>query len=162
MIDAETSELVTQGIVYTIEEDFNIFAYGTNRKASTKNNSNDKNNFTNNLYDNNSELINAQEWLIQTDYAAKNGVKKAANRLEKIKTVLIKISPDIQDFKFVTDEETFATHVEVQTDFGWIKINDLGYGYQSLLAWVIDLAKKCLTVIQIRKIRCMNLRLFGG
>jgi predicted ATP-binding protein involved in virulence len=121
---------------------FKIFAYGTNRKPSTQTNSNDKNNFTNNLYDNNSELINSEEWLIETDYAAAKNVAKAKNRLEKIKKVLIDILPDVTDFRFVTNEETFKSHVEVQTDYGWMKINDLGYGYQSLSTWVIDLAKK--------------------
>lgn len=127
-----------------------IYGYGTTRKYSK--NSNNENifkgtKFTNKegfdtLFDVNASLINAEEWLIQTDYAAKNGAKKAKSRLTKIKQVLKDILPDVHDFKFVTNEETFESHVEVQTDFGWMRINDLGYGYQSLLAWVIDLAKK--------------------
>jgi predicted ATP-dependent endonuclease of OLD family len=121
--------------------EFIIVGYGTNRKSSNKLNFTPKNNFTNNLYDNNSELINAEEWLIQTDYASEKNIAKATERLENIKKVLIDILPDVKDFFFATNEN-FEPQIEVQTDYGWIKINDLGYGYQSLLAWVIDLAKK--------------------
>lgn len=90
----------------------------------------------------NEKLINPENWLLETFLASKNGARKAIQRLKKIKEVLVNILPDVQDFKFVTNEETFKSHVEIKTDFGWTRINDLGYGYQTLMAWVVDLAKR--------------------
>lgn len=124
-----------------ILENLIIYGYGTNRKINpsskiTTNKSNDNTIFSSD------NLINPEEWLIQTDYAVKNGIKKAIQRLGKIKQVLIDILPDVQDFRFQTDEQTFNSYVEVKTDYGWVRINELGYGYQSLMVWVVDLAKK--------------------
>jgi predicted ATP-binding protein involved in virulence len=119
-----------------------IFAYGTNRRPSTNITSLDDSNDIESLYDDTLMLINTEEWLKGIYLAAKNGATKAESRLKKIKQVLRDVLPDVNDFRFVTNEETFVTNVEVQTDYGWMKINDLGYGYQSLSTWVIDLAKK--------------------
>ncbi len=120
-----------------IYENTHIIKYGvlkiTNENSSFINNSG----FIENEF-----LINSEEWLIQTDYAVKNGIKKAEKRLKKIKEVLKNILPDVQAFRFQTNEKTFQSYVEVQTDYGWVRINELGYGYQTLMAWVVDLAKK--------------------
>jgi len=86
-------------------------------------------------------LISPELWLIQADYAAKSGVKNSKRNLRLVKNVLKSILPDVQDFRFQTNSK-FEPYVEVQTDFGWVRINELGYGYQTLMAWVVDLAKK--------------------
>lgn len=110
---------------------FIIYEYGISRNIIINYN-----------HPNSNQTLLVEEWLIQTDYAAKNGAKKAEYRLMKIKEVLKDILPDVIDFKFITNEETFESHVEFQTDYGWMRIKDLGYGYQFISTWVIDLAKK--------------------
>lgn len=87
------------------------------------------------------KLINAEEWLIKVFVAANlGGLKNGEQRYEKVKNVLIKILPDINDFDIKWKDEN--PYVEVKSDYGWTRINDLGYGYQTLMAWVVDLAKK--------------------
>lgn len=119
---------------------FKIYPYGIHRKTIdstiTESETKNANPFTQHTY-----LVNSEEWLLQTDYAVKNGNPKAQIRLDKIKILLTDILPDVHDFKFVTDEQ-FNNSVEAKTDFGWVRINELGYGYQSLIAWVVDLAKR--------------------
>jgi predicted ATP-binding protein involved in virulence len=125
---------------------FIIYGYGTNRKmgkASLSDTENQDN--TASLFDNNVTLTNAEEWLIQTDYASKNGIASAELRLKKIKDTLTNgLLPDAKNFRFVSKEENsqIRNFVEIETDYGWIKLRELGYGYQVTLAWVVDLAKK--------------------
>ncbi|RKZ51639.1 MAG: hypothetical protein DRR16_00995 [Candidatus Parabeggiatoa sp. nov. 3] len=120
-----------------------IYGYGTSRRMgmSSLTESNHQED-TASLFSDEVTLINAEEWLLQTDYAAKNGALLAKSRLAKIKHVLTGgILPDVSDFRFTTTEK-LNSFVEVQTDYGWIRFSELGYGYQTTIAWVVDLAKR--------------------
>lgn len=67
-----------------------IYGYGTSRKMDKtplSENSNPDDN-TASLFDDNIALINVEDWLIQTDYASKNGIESAKLRLDKIKNIL--------------------------------------------------------------------------
>jgi len=122
-----------------------IYGYGTARKMGSSSLSEKDNeyNTTASLFSDDVTLINAEEWLLQTDYAAKNGRQTAAaSRLAKIKQVLTSgILPDVTDFSFTTTED-LNSFVEFQTDYGNIRLNELGYGYQTMIAWVVDFAKR--------------------
>jgi predicted ATP-binding protein involved in virulence len=120
-----------------------IYGYGTARRMgiSTFSEKDNEGN-TCSLFSDDITLINAEEWLLQTDYASKNGVEAATSRLDKIKQVLTSgILPDVTDFRFTTTSE-LKSFVEFQTDYGWVRVDDLGYGYQTMIAWVVDLAKR--------------------
>lgn len=120
-----------------------LYGYGTSRRmrVSSLSESNHEQD-TASLFSNEVTLINAEEWLLKTDYAAKNGALLAKSRLAKIKSVLTGgILPDVSDFRFTTTEN-LNSFVEVQTDYGWIRFSELGYGYQTTIAWVVDLAKR--------------------
>ena len=94
------------------------------------------------MLENNTKLINFEEWLFQLDYAQKNGNLKAKNRLEKIKNLLIgDVFPDLQGYNFITNEN-LENYILFKTSDGFHQLEDLGYGYQSTLSWVIDLCKK--------------------
>lgn len=123
---------------------FEVYAYGVNRKSSrkTKLSSDDaiENNAT--LFNHNISLINLEEWLLQTDYAVKNGQKTAQKRLDLIKEIITgAIFPELQDFRFQTDEK-LNNSVEFKTEEGWFQFDDLAYGYQSTLSWIVDFCKK--------------------
>lgn len=128
----------------TVFSNFLIYAYGVNRKSSrkTKLSSDDaiENNAT--LFNHNISLINLEEWLLQTDYAVKNGQKTAQKRLDLIKEIITgAIFPELQDFRFQTDEK-LNNSVEFKTEEGWFQFDDLAYGYQSTLSWIVDFCKK--------------------
>ena len=123
---------------------FLIYAYGVNRKASRKPKLSSDKTIENNetLFNHNFSLINLNEWLLQTDYAEKNGQKSAQKRLDLIKKVITgDIFPELQDFRFHTDEQ-LNNYVEFKTEEGWFQLDDLAYGYQSTLSWIIDFCKK--------------------
>ncbi len=123
-----------------------IYGYGTNRRAGKTSLSETENQDNSaSLFSDKVTLLNAEEWLLQIDYASKNGIKSAKFRLDKIKTVLTSgILPDVKDFKCVSQEvnNQINNFVECKTDYGWVRLHDLGYGYQSMTAWIVDLAQK--------------------
>ncbi|MDM8558531.1 AAA family ATPase [Candidatus Parabeggiatoa sp. HSG14] len=120
-----------------------IYGYGTARRMGiSRLSEKDNESNTASLFSDDITLINAEEWLLQTDYANKNGVTIATSRLDKIKQVLTSgILPDVSDFRFTTTSE-LKSFVEFQTSYGWVRLDTLGYGYQTMIAWVVDLAKR--------------------
>lgn len=93
------------------------------------------------------ELPNAEEWLLQTDHAAKSGKSSAQRRLDQIKDVLANpdsgILPDVDDLRFAEQEgDTSPPRVEFHTHYGWVTIDQLSLGYRTMIAWVVDLARR--------------------
>jgi predicted ATP-binding protein involved in virulence len=123
-----------------------IYGYGTSRKMGNSYDETENPDNTISLFDDNATLINAEKWLKDTDYASKNGVESAKLRLEKIKNILTNgLLPDVKNFKCTSIETNgkIDSFVEIETDdHGWVKLRELGYGYQVTLAWVVDLAQK--------------------
>lgn len=92
-------------------------------------------------------LPNAHDWLLQTDYAAKSGKQAAERRLEQIKDVLAHpetgVLPDVDDLRFAEQEGDFSPPtVEFHTPYGWVTIDQLSLGYRTMIAWVVDLARR--------------------
>jgi energy-coupling factor transporter ATP-binding protein EcfA2 len=94
-------------------------------------------------------LRNAEEWLLQTDYAASKellapgGKREATERRERIKQLLIDLLPEVTDLRFAAPDTSSSTaRVEVRTPYGWVAMRDLSLGYRTLLAWMVDLASR--------------------
>jgi energy-coupling factor transporter ATP-binding protein EcfA2 len=138
---SSTGELISSTIIY---------GYGISRRISNSSfleNETETKNQDNaaSLFDDTVTLINAEEWIIQTDYASKNGIASANFRLSKIKEILTNgLLPDVKNFKCESEELNgrINNFVLFETDYGWVKLRGLGYGYQVTLAWIVDLAKK--------------------
>ncbi len=124
---------------------FKIYGYGTSRRSTrlTGITGNIPETAFENFVNDKTDLINAEEWILQTDYAVKNGSKAAQKQLEKIRDIFLRghILPDIADIRFTTTEK-LNSFVEVKTLQGWVKLSSLGYGYQVTIAWLADLAKR--------------------
>src|SRR2546423_2010075 len=100
------------------------------------------------LFSDNVALLNAEEWLLQADYAAhasksSRAQKRAKDRRDEIKSILIKLLPDVDDNKFTQlTEEQLKPGIEVKTPYGWVSIKELSLGYKTLIAWMVDLASR--------------------
>jgi predicted ATP-binding protein involved in virulence len=96
------------------------------------------------LFSDDALLINAEEWLLQTDYAAKSASGKTKTRLRKqfkqIIEILKQILPDIEDIRIDLDEYLARPTAEFLTPFGWVQLSSLGLGYRTTIAWMVDLA----------------------
>ena len=98
------------------------------------------------LFDDTKTLINAEEWLMQLDYAAsKNSEIKvfAEQKLSQVKQTLIDLLPNVTDIRFTTpNKSNLRPIVEFKTSFGWFGLNELSLGYKSMIAWMVDLAAR--------------------
>ncbi len=128
--------------------DLILYAYGASRRMGTGSLSETR--FSHNtasLFYDDIALINAEEWLLQADYAVKRTDKENEpyfeNRFNRVKELLIRLLPDAEDIRIrpvTKEQEKPAT--EVQTPYGWVGIQDLSLGYQTLIAWMTDLANR--------------------
>lgn len=121
--------------------DFKIYAYGVSRYPSESKLSETTKDECISLYEYGRNLTNIEEWLMQLDYAAKSDQPSANNKLYKIKELLCgNLFPEIEDFIFESDGINNYTYFK--TNDGQFRYTELGYGYQSMLSWVVDLCKK--------------------
>lgn len=129
--------------------EFNCFGYGASRRmGETALSEKGEDDPFASLFSDNVELLNAEEWLLQADYAAHAGSnaatrKRAEKRRDEIKEILINLLPDVDDIKFaqITEKQP-KPGVEVKTPYGWVSIKDLSLGYKTLIAWMVDLASR--------------------
>jgi hypothetical protein len=98
------------------------------------------------LFSDRAELRNAEEWLLQLDYAAKSlKDKDAQHRLSQATELLLAIMPEdeITDIRFATTGgPNPKARAEFKTPYGWVPLRQLGYGYQTLITWVADLTSR--------------------
>lgn len=89
-------------------------------------------------------LINAEEWLLQTDYIANkpSDIQESyKKRLIIIKDTLIALLPDVSDIRISTPSEKSPNpRVEFKLPDGWLLLSQLSLGYQTMTAWMVDLA----------------------
>jgi hypothetical protein len=138
------------GLLYSKPQeirDLKCYAYGAARSmgAGTLADSDDDSR-TLSLFDENAELRNAEEWLLRTDYTAskRSAIQaEARTRAKLIRNVLIDLLPDVDDIRFPTPEDVDARpRVEFHTPYGWVPIRQLGFGYKTLIAWMVDFASR--------------------
>lgn len=119
-----------------------IFGYGVSRYPSSTSLSENKAKPCETLFSTDSRLVNLEEWLMQLDYAAKNDKTKANNKLYRIKELICgNLFPEIQDFTFQSSDD-LHNYVLFTTEDGAFRYTQLGYGYQSMLSWIVDLCKR--------------------
>lgn len=102
------------------------------------------------LWSSEAALINAEEWFLQLDYAASNRRLDAATRRQaertrdRLETLLKAVLPDVTELVPTrpTGTELGRFRLLATTPYGAIPVSDLGLGYQSTLAWVVDLAAR--------------------
>ena len=126
---------------------FKFYGYGTSRRMSTSSiTDNTQEDTISSLFQDNYELTNAEEWLLQLDYAAKSGLANAETVLNKLKKVLTGgLLPDVKEIELkseLTETNSVSNYALFDTDYGQVRLKGLGYGYQATMAWVVDLAKK--------------------
>lgn len=124
-------------------KDFKIFGYGTSRMMVDYQSPTEDS--TQGLFDNKTLLLNVEEWLKELHFAAISKIEGAEKRYNQVKEVLCSgLLPDVKDIRIQTipDKSSYETFPEFLTSNNWVRMEDLGYGYQATLAWVADLAKR--------------------
>lgn len=98
------------------------------------------------LFSDSAELKNAEEWLLRLDYSASKPSEiesRQRKRLEQVKDILCDLLPDIASIRITKPtKKTPTPAARFHTPYGWVRLRDLGQGYQSLIAWVVDFASR--------------------
>ncbi|EYF05110.1 AAA family ATPase [Chondromyces apiculatus] len=101
------------------------------------------------LFNEGAVLRNAEEWLLQADYAASKPSKeqaRARDRRDAVKSMLIALLPDVEDLQLLADIGSNPARpqpgIRLKTPYGWVPLQALSMGYKTLLAWMVDLASR--------------------
>ena len=126
-----------------------LFAYGAARHMGTSNLDNSELvDPLSSLFSSSGELYDAEELLLNLDYLALKNTKHG-KRLQKIKQVFAAILPDVSDEDDVQilgpkalSDSGEPSGVRFNTPYGAVPLSGLSLGYQTTLAWVLDLATR--------------------
>lgn len=143
-----SSEHPNNEYIESFVKKFKIYAYGASRRMSSSSfQPTDSTDATVSLFSTSATLLNAEEWFLQADYAVKSADAEAQkyteNRFNKIKEMLLALLPDVTDLspKPITKTQLKAA-IQAKTPYGWVDMQDLSLGYQTLIAWMVDLAAR--------------------
>jgi predicted ATP-binding protein involved in virulence len=117
---------------------FVCHGYGAARRMGRSEFSKDKESFsTKSLFDEDVSLINAEGWLLRSDYIAAKE-KKYSKYKKQVEEVIINLLPEVKSIDYIIDKQ--FSKVIFETPTGWVGINELGFGYRTMLAWMVDFA----------------------
>ena len=124
-----------------------LFAYGAARHMGKSNLDNKElDDPLASLFSSSIELYDAEERLLELDYLALKN-KRHEKRLQKIKQIFATLLPDVtgEDGVQILGPKTLgdfgeASGVRFTTPYGDVPLSGLSLGYQTTLAWVLDLA----------------------
>jgi predicted ATP-binding protein involved in virulence len=123
------------------------YAYGAGRRLGVSSlRERESDTGTETLFSDLADMRDAEEWLLRLDYSAikESAIqKRQQERLEQVRRLLIQILPEVGDIRFTTPTGPRPNpRVEFQTPYGWVPLRQLGYGYQTLIAWMVDFASR--------------------
>lgn len=117
-----------------------LFAYGAARRISTSAITRENENQLISLFDENYDLVNAEEWLVQADYLRLKD-KTYEKRFNTVYTVIEKLFRDEAPGGIMFDTNSGTPQVKLCTHYGAVRFHELSLGYKTLIAWMVDFAK---------------------
>ena len=133
-----------------------VLAYGagrhpknTDQRAVVNNNSTDDS--VRSLFTVDAPLCDAEDQLFKLEFYSMRKDPNAKKLLRNLKSLLSEILPDIEksdDIEILGPPSSIAqpnkTGIQVTTSYGTISIRQLSLGYQTMLAWTVDIALRLL------------------
>lgn len=116
------------------------FAYGANRKMAEKSLSDESfRNTSETLFKDDALLQNSSEYFLRLDYETAKS-RKGSEDLMRVKGLILRVLPsEVKDIRVIKSGR-LQREVQVETPYGWIKLDELSLGYKTTIAWVIDFA----------------------
>lgn len=91
------------------------------------------------------DLLDAEEWLLQADYAStRDKSTRAVQKRALVEELLVRVLPDVANVRIGHSKQDDYPTVEAETPYGWVSLRNLSLGYQSMVAWMVDLASHFL------------------
>lgn len=120
----------------------NYFGYGASRRYGNAADSGRKpleSSGDESLFVDEAELLNAEEWFVQmSHFGPARRQLREARAANKVRELLQSILLDITDIRIASNQ----TGVEFRTHYGWVPLKELSMGYRTLIAWVVDFARR--------------------
>jgi predicted ATP-binding protein involved in virulence len=98
------------------------------------------------LFDANIQLFDAEELIQQLDYAALKGTKRAKRQRDRLLEMIAALLPDVEQASHVVIYgpkpvgASGKSGVHIRTPYGEVPFSALSFGYQTVAAWVTDIA----------------------
>lgn len=129
----------TARFTHKFKIEINISAYNAARRISLSSLSEKKSNQISSFFSENNDLINAEEWLIQSDYISLRE-KKFSGQYSKVLSLLKTLfQSEVSDIYI--DTKSGSPKVFFKTHYGDVRLHELSLGYKTLIAWMVDFAK---------------------
>jgi predicted ATPase len=133
----------------SVKNKLNLYGYGANRQAgktSLSITSFSDNTLT--LFSDSETLINAEEWLLQADYAvarSDSSTNKFQKTFDLVRDTLLQLLPEVTDIRITpADDDRPRPIAEFLTPYGWVSLSQLGLGYRTVIAWMVDLSARMI------------------
>ena len=125
-----------------------IFAYGASRRPGTlKRDGEELSDPLASLFQESTELYDAEDVLLKLDYRAKSGEQQDEEILQRVKQVVAVVLPGIENEGkiHIRAPQVFGhrnqhSGVQFETPYGLVPLSGLSLGYQTTLTWIVDLA----------------------
>ncbi len=89
------------------------------------------------LFVDDAELLNAEEWFVQmSHFGPARRQLREARAAKKVRDLLNAVLLDVKDIRIASNRVEFETH------YGWVSLRDLSMGYRTLIAWIVDYARR--------------------
>jgi hypothetical protein len=125
------------------------YAYGAGRRMarSLRLQRRDLQDSIHTLFTDDLTLPNAAEWLLELDHAAKiphEEQNAAIEQFQLVKDMLIAVLPDVEDIRVKVGSKGSEpqVHIEYKTPYAWVSADQLSFGYQTIIAWLVDLTRR--------------------
>jgi energy-coupling factor transporter ATP-binding protein EcfA2 len=122
----------------------NYYGYGASRRYGNTADSGRKpleSSGDESLFVEDAELLNAEEWFVQmSHFGPARRQLREARAAKKVRDLLQSIMLDVTDIRI--GAQPGRAGIEFQTRYGWVPLKDLSMGYRTLMAWVVDLARR--------------------
>jgi energy-coupling factor transporter ATP-binding protein EcfA2 len=129
-----------------------FFAYGPHRRASREAFTAGATSDALTALTSDLPLVNVEDWYLRRDYIATNSHNTPAERAaatrsrDRVASLVCRVLPGVEGLVPVTvDAARGETTLMAETDAGRVRVAELGFGMQSTLAWVVDLAVRMMT-----------------
>lgn len=122
----------------------NYFGYGASRRYLNAADSGRKpleSSGDESLFVDEAELLNAEEWFVQmSHFGPARRQLREARAAKKVRDLLRSLLLDVKDIRIASRQG--RSGVEFQTHYGWVPLRDLSMGYRTLIAWIVDFARR--------------------
>lgn len=118
-----------------------LWAYGPNRGATATQSTGDD---VVSRFLGTTSLNDAENLILSLDHASRieKGVSQKALRGHVV-SLLFNVLPGVGGMRVVTGSRFFPQpSVEFSTEYGWVPLRQLGHGYQTMIAWVVDFVSR--------------------